>query len=130
MKGNLRFKTLAEAMTDVQDLRASEVGGHTWQKSAERYGISYLWVEMAAIMSRLEQMLWVDQTLNPYSNPNLFNFDRALDLCIDLGNYTDFLYRSLQSAEETENKNEISRRIMRSAVDEVVIRDDPGYSPE
>lgn len=95
MKERLHHPNLRAAMSYIQGQRSQEVGGHTWEQTVERYGESYLFVEMAAIMSRLEQMIWVGQTLNPYSNPSSFNFERALDLCIDLGNYTDFLYQSL-----------------------------------
>jgi hypothetical protein len=101
-KEKVRFQNLRVAMQHVQAERSAEVGGHTWHITVERYGLSFLFVEMASAFSRLEQMLWVDQTLNPYANPGDFKYDRAYDLLIDLGNYTDFLYQALQ---EFEKKN-------------------------
>lgn len=94
-KDNLRFETLREAMAEVQNSRSSEVGGHTWQQMVERYGEAILFAEVASIVGRLESLLWDPQTAHPDAN-----IDRLLDLCIDLGNYAEFLYLSFLEREK------------------------------
>jgi hypothetical protein len=87
-KIELRYPNLRIAMEEVQKERSLEVGGHTWEKLVEQYGEAILFAEIASIVSRLEQMIW---HAGPYANP-INNVDRILDLCIDLGNFTEFLY--------------------------------------
>jgi hypothetical protein len=103
MKDKLIYDNLGLAMGAVQSQRSMELGGHTWQGMVERYGECYLFMEIASIVSRLEQGIWVDG-MNPYSPPpSRARIDRLLDLCIDLGNYTDFLYQSLIKRIEAES---------------------------
>jgi len=98
-KENLRYPDLRTAMSEIQKARAEETGGHTWQDLVEHYGQSILFAEIASIVSRLEAMFWVP---NPYADIYLPEpqVDRALDLLIDLGNFTEFLYISVQDEEE------------------------------
>jgi len=95
----LRYPNLREAMLAVQKQRSGEVGGHTWEQMVERYGIAILFGEIASITLRLESVIW-GEAWNPYSNPHEVDIDRLLDLCIDLGNYTEFLYIAIQDWEE------------------------------
>ena len=94
MKDNLIYKNLQEAMTSVQNQRAMEVGGHTWELQVERYGEAYLFIEIASITARLEQAIWKNAGNDAFWADEPEHVDRILDLCIDLGNYADFLYRS------------------------------------
>jgi len=95
MKEKLIYDNLGLAMGAVQSQRKSELGGHTWPQMVERYGEAYLFVEIVSIVSRLEKGIW-DEAMNPYSPPPSHErLERLLDLCIDLGNFTDFLYQSL-----------------------------------
>lgn len=89
-KTELRFKNLREAMAAIQEEREEEVGRHTWRDVVKHYGEAILFAEMATIMSRLQVLIWEQ---NPYENPdNPEMIERTLDLCIDLGNFTEFLY--------------------------------------
>lgn len=77
-----------EEMLKKQSQRSSEVGGHTYQQQIEKYGLRIMFAELANIMSRLEQMIWVgDADLSIAQKPL-----RLLDLLVDLGNYTSFTY--------------------------------------
>lgn len=96
MKSELRYTTLREAMEAVQNERQDEVGRHTWTTMVERYGLAILFAEVASIVGRLEPLIWDN---NPYKNP-FEDHDRILDLLIDLGNYTEFLYLSVQKQED------------------------------
>lgn len=93
-KDNLRFETLREAMAEVQNSRSEEVGGHTWQGMVERYGESILFAEIVSIVGRLEPIIW--HGIGDIED----NMDRLLDLCIDLGNYAEFLYLSFLEREK------------------------------
>lgn len=95
-KEKLRFDNLREAMEEVQGRRAADVGGHTWKLTVERYGIAALFVEIASITGRLEQMIWRE----PMMAVDNMNFDRAYDLLIDMGNYADFLYQAIREIEK------------------------------
>lgn len=83
--------TFTEAMAAKRDERASEVGRHTWKESVERYGLPYLFAEMASIMSRLEAMIWWPGL----EAINKADTKRLEDLVVDLGNYTGFLYDAI-----------------------------------
>jgi hypothetical protein len=106
MKDKVVYQNLRVAMQDIQMKRSDELGGHTWPGMVERYGECYLFMEIASIVSRLEQGIWVDG-MNPYSPPpSRDRIDRLLDLCIDLGNFTDFLYQSLIKRIEAESSTD------------------------
>ena len=98
-KQELRFKNLRAAMEAIQSERSMEVGGHTWQSMVERYGEAVLFAEIASITGRLESLIW-NQSWQ-YGNASE-NIDRILDLCIDLGNYAEFLYLATLDREERE----------------------------
>lgn len=72
-------------MAKKRNARSREVGGHSYLTQIERYGLGIMFAEMANIMSRLEQMLWLN-------DPKDANLERLLDLLVDLGNYTSFTY--------------------------------------
>lgn len=118
-KSNLRFDNLREAMEVIQREREEEIGHHTWDEQVERYGVPYLFIEIASIVARLEIPLYRDPLFNPYMSPRDINFNRLLDLTIDLGNYADFLYQTLIKYEEKD-----SERRAREA------RSPLSYSPE
>lgn len=89
----MNYPTLSEAMEVIKAEREGEIGTHTWKQLVDHYGEAILFAEIASIVSRLEGIFWHE---NPYKHPDdLKILDRAIDLCIDLGNYTDFLYRTI-----------------------------------
>lgn len=96
-KQEVRFPTLLVAMVSVQDERGKEVGGHTYSDLVDQYGLAILFAEIATIVSRLKKIMW-DQ-----SDHELINYERLFDLLIDLGNFTDFLYREAQKQERLEH---------------------------
>ncbi len=96
-KTQLRYPTLSDAMAAVQKERADEVGGHTYMDLVDQYGLAILFAEIATIVSRLKRIMW------DTSDYQLINWDRLYDLLIDLGNFTDFLYREAQKQDRLEN---------------------------
>ncbi len=98
---HLRYPSLAQAMDNVRNQRAQEIPD-TFEDLVETYGLAILFAEVASIVSRLKAMLWSDEAL---MKP--INFDRLLDLLIDLGNFTDFLYMEAQKQEKREEINPV-----------------------
>lgn len=107
-KQEIRFANLAEAMVAVQNEREAEIGQHTWGMLVEHYGEAILFAEIASIVSRLDAIFWrgVPMFDNP-DDPQIL--ERALDLCIDLGNYTDFLYRTILAREKRSVDQKLSQ---------------------
>ncbi len=99
-KANVRFPTLILAMAQVRKEREDEVGASTYQDLVNTYGLAILFAEIASITSRLKGLLWTDEAI---MQP--INYDRLLDLLIDLGNFTDFLYMEAQKQEKREETN-------------------------
>ena len=84
-------QNFVEAMASKREERAAEVGKHTWKQTIERYGLGYLFIEIASIVSRMEEMIWPPPE-NGLTEQQLARLD---DLTIDLGNYAGFLYDAL-----------------------------------
>lgn len=87
-------------MMSKQAERGGAVGGHSWKENIEIYGPAILFAEIAAINSRLKKMLWDDPSKHKRGD---FDWERLLDLLVDIGNYADFLY---QWAENEKDKKE------------------------
>lgn len=98
-------------MAAIQKERADELGRHIWEDMVEQYGEAILFAELASITARLKELVWQAE----YDNPNHPDrIDRILDLCIDGGNYLDFLYQTVMK-----RTPDPARKTKRSQVDSI-----------
>lgn len=86
-------------MARIKRERGERVGGHTYRDQIAKYGIAVMFAEIASITSRLEMLLWKNQSKNVWlDRPGL---ERLQDLCIDMGNYSSFIWEWAESGLRT-----------------------------
>ena len=90
-------------MARIKRERGERVGGHTYRDQIAKYGIAVMFAEIASITSRLEMLLWKNQSKKVWLDwPAL---ERLQDLCIDMGNYSSFIW---EWAAEQMRKQEVN----------------------
>lgn len=84
----MNLESFLALMKSIQDDRSEAIGGHSYKKLIEKYGPAIMFAELASIVSRLEFMLWNKTD----EDGNLIDHERLQDLCVDLANYSSFLW--------------------------------------